>query len=337
MTPPGYPCARARRLRLAVRGARAPRATRWSGRPSATRRSSTTSWSASADLPVGWTDEQDGGHYRLRRRDDEALFGYDVGPHSWKRYQLPPEVRLWRARARPDGALAELAEDAAAPPPALRVPRRALLRAARDGRSSTACCSAARTPTPATGRAARGRRSSSRSSAGRPAAPASASRWAPGPTAERGLRPRAHRGARGRRATTSCSRSAASAGAEVLAELPARAPAGAPSARRRERRARARGRADGPRARHRPTSASCSTATTSTRAGRRSPSAACRAATARWSARPASARPSRTSTDLAGEARRAPPALGLVLHRSTTPTSTAARCAARRARATASG
>src|SRR5688500_17516880 len=46
---------------------------------------------SSADLPIGWTDEQDGGHYRLRRRDDEALFGYAVGPHSWKRYQLPPD------------------------------------------------------------------------------------------------------------------------------------------------------------------------------------------------------------------------------------------------------
>lgn len=22
------------------------------------------------DLPIGWTDEQDGGHYRLKRRDD---------------------------------------------------------------------------------------------------------------------------------------------------------------------------------------------------------------------------------------------------------------------------
>ena len=63
-----------------------------------------------ADLPIGWTDEQDGGHYRLRRRADEALFGYNVGPHSWKRYQLPPEVRLWRARRAPDGGLTELAE-----------------------------------------------------------------------------------------------------------------------------------------------------------------------------------------------------------------------------------
>jgi sulfhydrogenase subunit beta (sulfur reductase) len=63
-----------------------------------------------ADLPVGWTDEQDGGHYRLKRRDDEALFGYAVGPHSWKQFQLPPEVRLFRARRGEDGSLTEIAE-----------------------------------------------------------------------------------------------------------------------------------------------------------------------------------------------------------------------------------
>ncbi len=65
---------------------------------------------SSDDLPAGWTDEQDGGHYRLRRRDDEALFGYAVGPHSWKRYQLPAEVPLWRARLAEDGSLTELVE-----------------------------------------------------------------------------------------------------------------------------------------------------------------------------------------------------------------------------------
>jgi sulfhydrogenase subunit beta (sulfur reductase) len=54
---------------------------------------------SSADLPTGWTDEQEGGHYRLKRRDDEALFGYNVGPHSWKRFQLPPEQRLFTARS----------------------------------------------------------------------------------------------------------------------------------------------------------------------------------------------------------------------------------------------
>lgn len=47
---------------------------------------------SAADLPAGWTDEQDGGSYRLRRRGDDALFGYDVGPHAWKKYLFPPFV-----------------------------------------------------------------------------------------------------------------------------------------------------------------------------------------------------------------------------------------------------
>ena len=38
--------------------------------------------SSVADLPAGWTDEQDGGVYRLKKRGDGALFGYAVGPHS---------------------------------------------------------------------------------------------------------------------------------------------------------------------------------------------------------------------------------------------------------------
>jgi sulfhydrogenase subunit beta (sulfur reductase) len=66
--------------------------------------------SSAADLPIGWTDEQDGGHYRLRRRNDEALFGYAVGPHSWKQYQLPAEVKLWRAGVDERGALVDVAE-----------------------------------------------------------------------------------------------------------------------------------------------------------------------------------------------------------------------------------
>ena len=50
------------------------------------------------DLPIGWTDEQDAGKYRLKRRDDAALFGFAVGPHSWKKYLLPPARRLWAAK-----------------------------------------------------------------------------------------------------------------------------------------------------------------------------------------------------------------------------------------------
>ncbi|HEY2160938.1 MAG TPA: 4Fe-4S dicluster domain-containing protein [Solirubrobacteraceae bacterium] len=68
------------------------------------------------DLPIGWTDEQEAGRYRLRRRDDEALFGYAVGPHSWKQYQLPAEVKLWRARVDGDGGLSDLTEPPRATP-----------------------------------------------------------------------------------------------------------------------------------------------------------------------------------------------------------------------------
>jgi sulfhydrogenase subunit beta (sulfur reductase) len=49
------------------------------------------------DLPAGWTDEQDAGKYRLKRRDDDALFGYAVGPHSWKKFLFPPLLRQWQA------------------------------------------------------------------------------------------------------------------------------------------------------------------------------------------------------------------------------------------------
>jgi len=58
---------------------------------------------SSTDLPVGWTDAQDGGSYRLSRRTDAALFGYTVGPHSWKQFLHPPVTRLWRARREERG------------------------------------------------------------------------------------------------------------------------------------------------------------------------------------------------------------------------------------------
>jgi ferredoxin len=65
---------------------------------------------SAAELPVGWTEEQDAASYRLERRDDEARFGYAVGPHSWKQFLLPARVRLWRAR-RGDGAGLEVEEE----------------------------------------------------------------------------------------------------------------------------------------------------------------------------------------------------------------------------------
>jgi ferredoxin len=58
---------------------------------------------AASDLPEGWTDRQDGATYRLERRSDAALFGYAVGPHSWKKFLFPPRIRLWQADRQPQG------------------------------------------------------------------------------------------------------------------------------------------------------------------------------------------------------------------------------------------
>lgn len=60
-------------------------------------------------LPAGWTDVQEAGRYRLERRADEALFGFAVGPQSWKKYFHAPRQRLFKAR-RKDGAVEVEAE-----------------------------------------------------------------------------------------------------------------------------------------------------------------------------------------------------------------------------------
>ena len=57
------------------------------------------------DLPSGWTDRQEAGRYRLEKRADKALFGYAVGPQSWKRFLHPPIERLWQARRDDGGAV----------------------------------------------------------------------------------------------------------------------------------------------------------------------------------------------------------------------------------------
>ena len=70
---------------------------------------------STADLPAGWTDVQEGGTYRLARRDDDALFGHNAGPNSWKSFLFPSELRIWTARQAADGAL-EVTEDDTPPP-----------------------------------------------------------------------------------------------------------------------------------------------------------------------------------------------------------------------------
>ena len=49
------------------------------------------------DLPRGRTDEQDAASYRLGHREDDALFGYVVGPQSWKSVLFPARELLRRS------------------------------------------------------------------------------------------------------------------------------------------------------------------------------------------------------------------------------------------------
>ncbi|HVX62719.1 MAG TPA: 4Fe-4S dicluster domain-containing protein [Pirellulales bacterium] len=65
------------------------------------------------ELPRGWTDEQEPGKYRLARRDDEAVFGYVVGPHSWKRFLFPPHATVATADRTPEGWKMGTPDDAA--------------------------------------------------------------------------------------------------------------------------------------------------------------------------------------------------------------------------------
>ncbi|WP_118915902.1 4Fe-4S dicluster domain-containing protein [Mycobacterium shigaense] len=47
------------------------------------------------ELPYGWGVDVGPGHYRVRRRDDNAAFGHSAGPQSWKQYLHPPRQRVW--------------------------------------------------------------------------------------------------------------------------------------------------------------------------------------------------------------------------------------------------
>jgi sulfhydrogenase subunit beta (sulfur reductase) len=67
------------------------------------------------ELPIGWTEVQEAGRYRVQRRTDAARFGGTVGPHAWKRFLHPPALRLWRAERDDHDGFAVL--DGVAEPP----------------------------------------------------------------------------------------------------------------------------------------------------------------------------------------------------------------------------
>jgi ferredoxin len=56
-----------------------------------------------ADLPRGWGDTQEPGTYRLRRRADDALFGYAADAISWKAALFPARELVWSGVSTGDG------------------------------------------------------------------------------------------------------------------------------------------------------------------------------------------------------------------------------------------
>jgi sulfhydrogenase subunit beta (sulfur reductase) len=68
-----------------------------------------------ADLPHGWLDEQDGGHYRLQHDPAAGVFDHVVGPHSLKNFLFPPRETIQRWQRR-EGSWHELAVSHDEPP-----------------------------------------------------------------------------------------------------------------------------------------------------------------------------------------------------------------------------
>ena len=91
------------------------------------------------ELPRGWGDEQDAGRYRLRRRDDEALFGFAAGAQSAKPVFFPAEELLWRGRRTDEGFAVDADPARGERAPAVRPARRALVRPLRRRASTTSC------------------------------------------------------------------------------------------------------------------------------------------------------------------------------------------------------
>ncbi|WP_067857053.1 4Fe-4S dicluster domain-containing protein [Nocardia shimofusensis] len=62
-----------------------------------------------AQLPDGWGVEAEPGRYRVRRRDDRAVFAHSAGPGSWKTFLHPPRRKI-------AGLTADLVDEHAAGP-----------------------------------------------------------------------------------------------------------------------------------------------------------------------------------------------------------------------------
>ena len=60
---------------------------------------------SAAQLPAGSTNEQERGCYRLKHREDQALFGYAAGPPELEEVPTPRKIRVWSAQHGAAGAL----------------------------------------------------------------------------------------------------------------------------------------------------------------------------------------------------------------------------------------
>ena len=225
--------------------------------------------SSTADLPEGLTDEQEGGTYRLVEREDRSLFAYNVGPNSWKSHLFPSKLTLWKGRRDQDGKIDFKPEEREVPRYAFIGVRSCDLAAI--GVQDRVFIGNGYTSTPTTRRAGV-MPSSSPSTARKAGNTCFCVSMDTGPKASERIRPGADRAARrrwpplpgggrkrgGRRAARTIDSGAASEADRGRAEEVVDAVR----------------LADGPRARHRRASRSCSIATWSTPAGTRSRSAA---------------------------------------------------------------
>ncbi|MBM4175479.1 MAG: sulfite reductase subunit A [Ignavibacteria bacterium] len=50
---------------------------------------------SSSDLPIGWTDEQEPGKYRINKSGRNTLFEFTCGPQSWKKFLFPTVQKLF--------------------------------------------------------------------------------------------------------------------------------------------------------------------------------------------------------------------------------------------------
>ena len=70
---------------------------------------------SAADFPVGWTEEQEGGTYRLEPTGTDEAFAWATPSTSWKRFLYPPKTLLVRARRHAAGVEVESPTPTATP------------------------------------------------------------------------------------------------------------------------------------------------------------------------------------------------------------------------------